>query len=37
MKGGFVQIDPNGSLEQGKFYIQKPGRMRFEYDPPTPT
>lgn len=37
MKGGFVQIDPNGGLEQGKFYIEKPGRMRFEYDPPTPT
>ncbi len=37
MKGGFVQIDPNGALEQGMFYIQKPGRMRFEYSPPTPT
>ena len=37
MKGGFVQIDPNGGLEQGKFYLEKPGRVRFEYDPPTPT
>jgi len=37
MQGGFVQIDPNGGIEQGKFYIEKPGRMRFEYDPPTPT
>lgn len=37
MKGSFVQIDPNGGLEQGKFYIDKPGRMRFEYEPPTPT
>lgn len=37
MQGGFVQIDPNGGLVQGKFYIAKPGRMRFEYDPPTPT
>ncbi len=37
MRGGFVQIDPDGSTEQGKFYIQKPGRMRFEYDPPSPT
>lgn len=36
MKGGFVQIDPDGSLERGKFYIQKPGRIRFEYNPPTP-
>jgi len=37
MRGGFIQIDPNGSMAQGKFYIEKPGRMRFEYDPPTPT
>lgn len=37
MKGRFVQIDPNGGLEEGQFYIRKPGRMRFEYKPPTPT
>ena len=37
MQGGFVQIDPDGGIEQGKFYIEKPGRMRFEYDPPAPT
>lgn len=37
MKGGFVQIDPNGEVEQGDFYIDKPGRMRFEYHPPAPT
>ncbi len=37
MQGSFVQIDPNGGTEQGKFYIQKPGRVRFEYEPPTPT
>ena len=37
MTGRFVQIDPNGGLEEGKFYIEKPGRMRFEYTPPTPT
>ena len=37
LKGSFVQINPDGALAQGKFYIQKPGRMRFEYDPPTPT
>jgi outer membrane lipoprotein-sorting protein len=37
MKGSFVQIDPNGNLERGKFYIEKPGRVRFEYDPPAPT
>lgn len=37
MKGGFVQIDPDGGIAQGKFYIEKPGRMRFEYNPPVPT
>jgi outer membrane lipoprotein-sorting protein len=37
LKGSFVQIDPNGQVEQGDFYIEKPGRMRFEYRPPAPT
>jgi outer membrane lipoprotein-sorting protein len=37
MKGGFTQIDPNGDVDQGTFAISKPGRMRFEYKPPTPT
>jgi outer membrane lipoprotein-sorting protein len=34
--GDFVQIGPDGTRAAGKFYIQKPGRMRFEYDPPSP-
>jgi outer membrane lipoprotein-sorting protein len=34
--GDFVQIGPDGARTVGKFYIQKPGRVRFEYDPPTP-
>lgn len=37
LKGSFVQLDPNGAVEQGDFYIEKPGRMRFEYKPPSPT
>ncbi len=37
MKGSFVQIDPDGQVDQGTFAIAKPGRMRFEYAPPTPT
>jgi outer membrane lipoprotein-sorting protein len=32
-----VQIDPNGSLENGKFWIEKPGRVRFAYSPPSDT
>jgi outer membrane lipoprotein-sorting protein len=34
--GDFVQIGPDGTRAVGKFYIQKPGRVRFEYDPPSP-
>src|SRR5580704_17925762 len=33
--GDFVQIGPNGGRTTGKFYIQKPGRVRFEYEPPS--
>jgi len=34
--GNFVQVGPDGSKTKGDFYIQKPGKVRFEYDPPTP-
>ncbi len=32
--GKFTQINPNGSMTTGKLFIQRPGRIRFEYDPP---
>jgi outer membrane lipoprotein-sorting protein len=35
MDGEFVQYNPNGDQLQGKFYIARPGRVRFQYDPPT--
>ena len=35
LKGEFVQLDPNGAVENGEVYIQKPGKMRFEYKPPS--
>jgi len=35
--GNFVQIAPDGSRTEGTFYIQKPGKVRFEYNPPSPT
>ncbi len=35
MDGEFVQFNPNGDQLQGKFYISRPGRVRFQYDPPT--
>jgi len=35
--GNFVQIAPDGSRTDGTFYIQKPGKVRFEYNAPSPT
>lgn len=32
----FTQAAPDGSLATGKFYLQRPGKMRWEYNPPTP-
>jgi outer membrane lipoprotein-sorting protein len=34
--GNFVQVGPDGSRTRGDFYIQKPGKVRFEYDAPSP-
>ena len=34
--GDFVQVGPDGRKVEGKFYLQKPGRIRFEYNPPSP-
>ena len=34
--GSFVQVGPDGSKTKGQFYIQKPGKVRFEYDAPNP-
>jgi len=30
----FTQINADGSISTGKIYIKRPGRARFEYDPP---
>ena len=32
----FRQIAPNGGMSQGQAWLERPGRMRFEYDPPSP-
>src|SRR6202042_1904111 len=34
--GNFVKVAPDGSKTKGDFYIQKPGKVRFEYDAPSP-
>ena len=36
MTGNFIQVGPDGSRTQGEFFISKPGRVRFEYDDPSP-
>ena len=30
----FTQVAPDGSRRTGTFYLSKPGKLRFEYDPP---
>lgn len=30
----FVQTAPDGTQRMGTFYMDRPGKMRFEYDPP---
>ena len=34
-KGSFTQINPDGTLMTGSFALRRPGRIRFEYDPPS--
>ncbi len=36
MSGDFVQVGPDGRRTEGDFYILKPGKVRFEYEPPSP-
>jgi len=36
VSGNFVQVGPDGKRTTGDFYIQKPGKIRFEYDDPSP-
>jgi outer membrane lipoprotein-sorting protein len=36
MTADFTQIGADGRQTTGKFYLQKPGRLRFVYDPPSP-
>src|SRR5262249_32881178 len=33
--GNFVQVGADGTKTKGDFYIQKPGKLRFEYDDPS--
>lgn len=34
MNGEFVQFGPSGEKSEGKFFIARPGKVRFQYDAP---
>lgn len=36
LEGRFLQVAADGSAAQGRFWLQRPGRLRFEYDAPSP-
>ena len=36
MRGRFTQLGPSGEFTEGTFYLQRPGKIRFEYSPPNP-
>lgn len=36
LKAHFTQVAPNGSISEGTAWLDRPGRMRFQYDPPSP-
>jgi outer membrane lipoprotein-sorting protein len=36
LRARFIQTAPDGSLTQGVALMQRPGKMRFQYDPPSP-
>lgn len=33
-ESAFTQVNDDGSISTGRVYIKRPGRVRFEYDPP---
>jgi len=36
VKASFKQIAPDGSVSFGKFFLKRPGKLRWQYDPPVP-
>jgi outer membrane lipoprotein-sorting protein len=36
VRARFLQASSNGGYAEGKVYVSRPGRLRFEYDPPVP-
>ena len=36
LRADFLQVSSNGNMATGKLYMARPGKIRFEYDPPSP-
>ena len=36
VRGRFIQISSDGGTAEGVFFVDRPGKMRFDYDPPVP-
>lgn len=36
LRARFLQVAPDGRTSEGQAWLQRPGRMRFQYDPPSP-
>src|SRR3546814_1564668 len=36
LQGRFVQVSSNGAYAEGDIYLDRPGHLRFDYDPPSP-
>ena len=36
LKSNFVQLGPEGQLDQGTFYLDRPGKLRFAFAAPNP-
>lgn len=34
MQAGFLQVSSDGSVARGRMFLARPGRLRFEYEPP---
>ena len=37
LQAKFTQVAPSGTMTTGRMFLSRPGRLRFEYDAPTPT
>ena len=36
LKSRFLQVASNGNISYGKFFMSRPGKIRIEYNPPSP-